>query len=304
MNKLCLLTAFILCLLVDALASPSNPVFGDATFFTDVKAWMIARSEVMFRRGNHSNQLIVFDADALKMKTYMTSTTGDTIYDAASANPDAEIIINGSIFNYAPPKATVIPTFFPVGMVVRDGSVLSSTVGTPSDTPAVQRYWLGQTNDTSSAMNAGSAASYFFGGKGHPSPIGSGPTEIGNAHGGLFSLIWEKSGSTHKQTEKDDSDLSVYFSMLGRMRGYGIVGVDRDTNLIIIVIKHNWTNGNVKTIQDRLFNSGTDRAIMVDGAGSVGLYVKSAKFYIAARRHDHPSKEDTVPSYILFVPNE
>lgn len=282
-----------------------TPSFGNSTFFSDVKAWMTTESKDVFLTKSGNTRITVFDADKYKMGTYTTSTVGDVIDDAVNANPNAEFIINGSMFNYAPRKAVTIPTLTPTGNIANGGTLIHDTSGTPSEKPAKLRYWVGQENDTSAANNAGSADSYKFGGKGHPTPIGLGGSDLGAAHGGLSSLIWEKGGSRHKQTNKDDSDLATYGGFKGGwMKGFGIIGVDRDTGLMFIAVKDNWSRGSIYDMQDELFDSGADRAVLVDGAGSIGYYNKQHSFFIKARRHENPSAEDTVPSYILFFKNE
>lgn len=278
---------------------------GNLSFFSDVKSWMQSNSTDVYLTKLGDARIIVFDANGYKMDTYMTSTTGDTIVDAVEANPDAEFIINGSLFNQGSNRSTG-PFFSPTGNVVRQGSVIWDISGKPGDAAASLRYWLGQTKDTSAAKNAGSAASYVFGGKGHPTGVGTGANDIYTAHGGLVSLIWEKGGSPHKQTAKDDSDLKTYGALkFGFKKGYGVIGVDRDTGLLVIAVKNNWDNGSVYLMQEALFDSGVDRALLVDGAGSIGLYLKSHNFYIkASNRHGTPDRMDTIPSYITFKKND
>ena len=295
----------VLLLLTTASAYAQN--LGDSDFFVQVEASMQANSSSSYvLKYSNDATVIIFDADGYKMDVYTTAISGNTIVDAVAANSDAEFIINGSLFNSGSNEQTG-PFYFPTGQVVKNGAIISDTSGsTPSDDLAILRYWIGQTKDTSSAKNAGSAASYVFGGKGHPNGVGTGPNDIYTAHGGLLSLIWEKGGSPHKQTAKDDQDLDTYLSFMpGRIIGYGVIAVDRETGLLALAVKNNLSYGNIKGLQDKLFESGADRALMVDGGGSIGVYVKSHNFYIkASNRHGNPDRMDTVPSYIMFKKND
>lgn len=279
---------------------------GDSNFLSHIKTQLDSRPDGVYYyyAPSRNANLIIFDANDYKMDTYRTEVSGATIEDAVAANPDAEFVINGSLFNHNSDEQTG-PFYAPTGYVVRQGSVVWNTTGNAGDAAAALRYWLGQTADTSALKNGTSAASYVFGGKGHPTNIGSGVNNIYTAHGGLVSLIWEKGGAPHKQSSKDDADLSTYNAFaVGALKGYGVIGVDRDTGLLVIAVKNNLTIGSIYDMQDDLFSSGLDRALIVDGAGSIGLYAKSHDRYIRARRHDSPSRIDTIPSYILFKKND
>jgi hypothetical protein len=294
-----LLFFFSLFLAASLKTSAQNIELGSENFYPNVKTWMAANSKKILLGTYNKVSFAVIDADGYKLECYKTATAGHTIDNAISANPDAEIILNGALFNYMN-QAPLLTT----GLVVNGGQIISNTVNTPSDRPATLRYWIGQTNENSATYNAGQALSYRFGGKGHPEPIGNGSNQIGAAMGGLISLIWDKNGSPHQQTDTDDTDLRTYNSFRGGyIKAFGIIGIDRQTGLLIILAKPQYAYQSVYDTQSALFNSGTDRAILVDGSASVAFYIKTNGVVVRTSRHPTlgfiPS-EETVASYITF----
>lgn len=101
-----------------------------------------------------------------------------------------------------------------------------------------------------------------------------------------------------------DSDLKVMSAFKGPMLGHGIVGVDRDTGMIIILSKENGISKRLSIfdVQNKLWTSGVDQAIGTDGGSSVALSVND-NIRVKGQRHFGKSKaRDTVTNYMIFSP--
>jgi hypothetical protein len=255
---------------------------------------------------------IVFDANAYKLRAVSNGVAGTTIDNVRTANPAAEIIVNGSLFNFKDKEPLVT-----IGRILNGGAAIGTSTNPTKDSYAVagSRYWFGQTLEKSIQKNAGQALSYQFG-KGHP-PEGA---EIDHALGGLISLIFPEG---HAQTAQDDADLDNYEAgwftkprgdLNKRLRGgvarlvpYNIIGVDRQSGMMIILSKPFKEPILLRDAQQALLASGVDFALVTDGGGSVACWTKDWPHqggYIARehRQIGTPVAEETVTSYLLFEP--
>ena len=279
-----------------------NPVFGSPTFFSDAKQWLVDNGVKVLEGSFGHARYAVINADDFDYTTWTTTTTNHNIFHAKGANPDAKVIINGALFNY---KKEVFTT---TGIVYSDGVKLATSTapGKASHKVAGLRYWFGQTVDNTPATNAGTAATFKFGGKGHPPvPAAPGPNDVHSATGGLISIIWpDAAGNRKKVTAKMDSDLKVYEGWKGPMYGHGIVAVDRDTGMLIILSKDNGIRKKLSifAVQDKLWNSGVDQAAGTDGGSAVALSINGAIKVKGKRHFGKSSARDTVTNYMIFSP--
>ncbi len=297
-----------------------SPQFGP-TFFDQAKA-MLAKTTKKTLMGTavYTNpdetigkmHYIVFDANSFKLKSVSNETAGATIENVRTDNASAEIILNGSLFNFKDKEPLVT-----MGRILNGGSAIGTSTNATKDSFAVagSRYWFGQTLDKSIHKNAGQALSYQFG-KGHP-PEGG---EIDHALGGLISLIFPEG---HAQTAQDDADLDNYEAgwftkprgdLNKRLRGgvarlvpYNIIGVDRQSGMMIILSKPFKEPILLRDAQQALLVSGVDFALVTDGGGSVACWSKDWPHqggYIARehRQVGTPDAAETVTSYLIFQP--
>lgn len=310
-------------------SSTITPTLGATDFFTDVKLWMAETGQKVFTGTFGHVNFAVINADDFILDTYTVDAVGKTIEDVKIANPTAEIIVNGALCNlfcdllerttkYQPrPAAPLVTT----GIVLKEGTYLptSATPGTASYYTGGLRYWFGQLNDTSPDQNAGAALSYRFGAGHPPVTVGPlGPTNINVAVGGLISLIWQDAYGLprKKQTVKTDADLGGYDAYTDEVNGFNIVGVDRESGLIIVAGKPDqkrqrlFDDARDDDIQDKLYDSGVDQALITDGGGSAAYYVKG-KFDQKGYRHRPPGvlqnltggiEYNTVTNYFMFKP--
>ena len=255
---------------------------------------------------------IVFDANSLKLKAVSNGLAEATVENVRNTNPSAEIIINGALFNFKDKEP-----MFTIGLILNGGAATGTSTDPTKDSYAVAgaRYWFGQTLDKSIQKNAGQALSYQFG-KGHP-PEGA---EIDHALGGLISLIFPEG---HAQTAQDDADLDNYEAgwftkprgdLNKRLRGgvarlvpYNIIGVDRQSGMMVILSKPYKEPILLRDAQQALLASGVDFALVTDGGGSVACWTKDWPHqggYIARehRQIGKPDAEETVTSYLIFEP--
>ena len=300
---------------------PEGPQFGPG-FFTAAKA-LLSKSNrnkllgtAVYTNPDGNRGMMnyaVFDANKLKLEVVTNSTSGQTIANILTTYPQAEIALNGALFNYKDLEPLIT-----TGIVLRGGARLPTSTDSTKDSwkPAKARYWFGQTQDKDAAKNAGQALSYQFG-KGNPPETG----QIDRAMGGLISLIYPNG---HAQNAQDDSDLGNYEAgwftkpsgNIGkRVRGaaarlvpYNIIGIDRETGLLIVVSKKFKEPILLKDAQQGLIVSGCDLALVTDGGGSVACWAKDWPHdggYLSRERRQKgsPDKEETVTSYILFMSN-
>lgn len=204
-----------------------------------------------------------------------------------------------------------------IGRVLGGGSLRgrSTTPEKASYKVAETRYWFGQTFDKSAAKNSGHALSYEFG-QGHP-PEGG---QIDMAMGGLISLIYPNG---HAQTPQNDADLDVYEAgwfnkpsgnigkrvrgAIARLVPFNIIGVDRDTGLLIVVTKPYLQPILLKDAQQALVASGVDLAVVTDGGNSVACWAQGWPHnggYLAREKRQvgSPNEKDTVTNYLIFEP--
>jgi len=283
----------------------ATPVLGTPSFFTDARQWMSNNGVRVYTGsyGDHAH-FAVIEANEFDLGTWTTSTTNQNIYDAVSANPKAKILINGALFNFKS------ETFVTTGIVYNNGVKLSTSTDPSQGSYAVAnlRYWLGQTTDNSMTANGTTAATYQFGGKGHPPvpPAVPGPADIHSSIGGMISCIWpDASGNGQKVTPTQDSDLKVYAAMgRGSMLGYGLIGVDRHTGMMIILSKENGYNSRLDLfdVQNAVWSSGIDQAVMTDGGSSVALAINGSVPVKGARHFGSSTPRDTVTNYFTFTP--
>lgn len=266
------------------------PVLGSPTFFHDIESWMQQTSNRIYVGVNGNSTYAVINADEFDLATQTYAVAGKTIDNAIHDNPDAKIIINGAFFNYKIKEP-----------LVTSGVIYNNQVVQPTSTDhtrasykaALLRYWFGQNRSIS---NANMGLSYLFGGKGNP-PV------IDAAIGGLISCIWPNApGTAQKVTVKMDSDLGVYTGMLGPLYGHGMIGIDRDTGMLIILSKKNKKWQSFFSNQDLLFDSGVDQAVGTDGGSSVALYIKGTKYVVGKRHNGTPDQNNTVTNYFVFTP--
>jgi len=280
----------------------ASPVFGSPTFFTDVKQWLSDNGKDVYEGSFSHARFAVVNADHFDYTAWTTTRTNDSIFTAMTANPAAKIIINGALFNYQEELATT------TGIVYSNGVKLatSTTPGKKSDKVAGLRYWFGQNVDNTPTANAGAANSYKYGGKGHPPvPIAPGANDLHSATGGLISIIWpDAAGNRKKVTANMDSDLKVYDGFRGPLYGHGVVGVDRDSGMLIILSKDNGvTKGlSIFDVQDTLWSSGVDQAVGTDGGSSVALSVNGNVRIKGARHFGNVGARETVTNYMIFSP--
>lgn len=286
-------------------AASSTPQLGEGNFFADARQWMDDNGARSFK-GSYKNyaHFAVVEASEFDLTAWTTTTTNKNIYSAMAANPGAKIIINGALFNYRN------ETFVTTGLVFSNGVKLptSTDPSKASHGVANQRYWFGQTTDNSMAANGATAASFQFGGKGHPPvpAVPPGPADIHSSTGGMISCIWpDAAGIRQKVTPVMDSDLKTYAAMgKGAMLGYGIIGIDRATGLMIILSKENGytTRLNIFDVQNALWNSGVDQAVATDGGSSVALAVDGVVKNKGPRHYGNIGARETVTSYLVFTP--
>ncbi len=265
------------------------PKLGTANFFNDVKTWMGATGKNAYVGANGNSSYVVLNSEDINLSTHTHATAGKTIANAIASNPDALAIINGALFNYKN-KEPLVTT----GVVFRNKSVqpTSTNAGKDSYKVAKLRYWFGQ--DRGVADN-NQALSFQFGGKGNPPALDA-------AIGGLISVIWPDSGGNPTKTNKSmDADLAVYSGMMGPLYGHGMIGVDRDSGMIIFLSKENKAYQSFFSNQNLLFSSGIDQALGTDGGSSVALYA-SGKVLIEGGRHNSPDEDNTVTSYFVVAP--
>lgn len=285
--------------------SSSNPQLGDATFFRDARQWMSDNGRRSYK-GKYKNyaHFIVVEANEFDMTTWTTTTVNQNIYSAIGANPKSSIVINGALFNYRNEN------FVTTGIVYSDGIKQSTSTDPSKASHAVAnlRYWFGQTTDNSMSANGATAATFKFGGKGHPpSPaVPPGAHDVHSSTGGLISCIWpDAAGNGQKITTLQDSDLKAYAVMgKGAMLGYGMIGIDRSTGMMIILAKENGytTRLGLFDVQDALWSSGVDQAVVTDGGSSVALALDGAVAVKGQRHYGSSGARDTVTNYLAFTP--
>ena len=267
---------------------PPTPVLGSSSFFSDVDAWMTATGKKLWLGARGHSAYVVMRATDFELSTQTYATVGKTVSDAIADNPDASVIINGALFNYKTKEPLITTGLVYNNRVLQPTSTTSSN---DSDKVAKLRYWFGQDRTTPNGMTG---ASYMFGGKGHPPAIDA-------AIGGLVSSIWPVGGARTKVTAKTDSDLNVYTGFRGPLYGHGMIGVDRDTGMIIVLSKTNIKWQSFFSNQDLLFDSGVDQAIGTDGGSSVALYADGRTRIRGGRHGTSTSEAETVTSYFLFT---
>ncbi len=283
-----------------ASAAAAGPVFGSKTFFSDVKTLLLTNGKKIYQGIYGSARFAVINADDFDYTAWTATIANQNIFSAVAKNPDAKIIINGALFNYkSEPNVTT-------GMVYSNGLKLATSVG-PSHKgykTAELRYWFGQNVDNTPAANGGKAASFKFGGKGHPPvPATPGATDLHSATGGLLSLIWpDATGVRQKVTVAMDMDLKIYTGFTGPMYGHGIIGVDRHTGMLIILSKENGKTEylDIFDVRDKLWDSGVEQAAVTDGGSSVCFWVEGAIKVKGARHYGKSSMNDTVTNYMIF----
>lgn len=298
---------------------PQGPQFGP-TFFANAKS-LLARStkSTLLGTAMYTNpdgnvgklNYAVFDADALNLEVETTATAGDTIADILASYPEASIALNGAQFNFGDKEPLTT-----IGLVLHGGARLPTSTNAAKDSweTAIKRYWFGQTFDKTAAKNAGRALSYKFD-RGNP-PEG---VYIDRAMGGLTSLILKGVA----QTPADDAELNTYEAgwftkpsgnigkrvrgAAARLMSYNIVGIDRDTGLLMVASKRLKEPILLKDAQEGLIVSGCDEALVTDGGGSVACWARGwphAGGYLSRERRQmgDPPEAQTVTSYILFSP--
>ncbi len=153
-----------------------------------------------------------------------------------------------------------------------------------------------------------------------PDPISLVNAHIDRAMGGLVSLIYP---TGHAQSPQDDADLDNYEAgwfnkpsgnigkrirgAAARLMSYNIIGVDRDTGLIIVVTKPFKEPILLKDAQQALLISGCDLAMITDGGGSVACWSKAWPYeggYLSREKRQigSPVLAETVSSYLIFQP--
>ena len=283
----------------------SNPQLGVATFFKDARQWMSDNGSRSYK-GKYKNyaHFIVIEANEVDMSTWATTTVNQNIYGAIGANPKASVIINGALFNYRN------ESFVTTGIVYSNGikQPTSTDPSKASHAVANLRYWFGQTTDNSMSANGTTAATFKFGGKGHPPvpPVPPGAHDVHSSTGGLISCIWpDAAGNGQKITTAQDSDLKAYAALgKGAMLGYGVIGIDRSTGMMIILAKENGytTRLDIFDVQNALWSSGVDQAVVTDGGSSVALALDGAVAVKGPRHYGTSGARDTVTSYLAFTP--
>jgi hypothetical protein len=92
--------------------------------------------------------------------------------------------------------------------------------------------------------------------------------------------------------------------MKGRMLGYGMIGVDRDTGMMIILSKENgaFSRLDLFDVRDRIWTSGVDQAVITDGGSSVALAIDGSIPVKGGRHYGSSKARDTVTNYFAFTP--
>jgi hypothetical protein len=155
------------------------------------------------------------------------------------------------------------------------------------------RYWFGQ----STSANSGQALSYQFG---QGNPTASATPE---ALGGLTGFIYP---SGHALSGAEAKDLRVYSPdrLGGGLPGFNVIGVDRNTGMVIVVTKDHEMQGSLFDVQALLTASGVDLAEVTDGGGSVGCWSKATGYVSKGERQvGTPDNHNTVTTYLIFSPN-
>lgn len=314
------------------------PHLGTRTFFQDVTAYLDQNDAKLFYEqtwepasfapaqiGPGIIHVVAFRAKDYALSTRTVTTPGKVISDLISdpANSSAEIILNGALCNW---KCSNVAENRPdaepgttIGIVLNGGVIQATSTDSSKGSykDAGLRYWFGQTLDKSDEHNGSNAASFKIAGRGHPPTVSTGDpkVDLDAAIGGLISLILpDASGIPRMRSFKDDRDLETYdFEARTRFKsyytpknriGFNVIGVDRQTGIIVIASKRNYQGGLLGAVQLSMFLSGTDEALVTDGGGSTGCYVKG-KFQVESDRHNpasRPGANNTVTNYFVFTP--
>jgi hypothetical protein len=332
-------SASISSLSVAPLSSPSRPSLGQSNFFPAVRNYLDTAGvkRIYYQHlpptpgyptGETGTGIVfcmVFDADAYELVAQDNTTVGTVIDDIVALHPGADAIFNGALCGYKttnigsnPPDAEPTQS---IGIIINDSVVQPSSTNPSKGSYlglAIKRYWFGQSVAKGASANMGQALSWQFG-RAHPPIPGSppAPTELDAAIGGLISLIWQtRDGRSWVQTYEHDGDLQTYdpsssmkasFKFTQRI-GFNFIGVDRDTNLLIVGSKQNFQSHSLLLVQQALFASGVDQALVTDGGASVGAFYRElgpGGLYIRSGRqnpNDRPDANNTVTSYFVFKP--
>lgn len=289
-----------------AKAAASQPAWGQASFFTDAKAFMEENNTDYFV-GNANGLKFVALKDSYRLKVFDNTTPGRTITEATTSNPNARVLINGTQFE----------SLRSIGLVINNYTLQPSSPpqGTHQFELAGKRWWFGEQRD----------GLYVHGGRlwlnpfrsGHPPLPGSSPldTDLSAAIGGMYIYITDKhsrSGLTasHIVDSKEDGDLDVLYNFFRSKfftTGYGGIAVDRDAHMIAVFAKPVGLALNAKDTQRDLFTMGSDFAVGVDGGSSIALAIQvgsvwtyPVRDYPGSRHVGTPSQDNTITTYFVF----
>lgn len=295
-----------------------RPIFPSRTFFSDVRA-VLDRSS---RKGYFgavtfpgfpyptptSASYVVFDAAKILIKPYVAAAPGTTISDAVTANGGALTIINGALCNYRCQNSIFNFNLFrrkdpdreefrTIGQILINGILDTSTSSDPSRkswSKANARYYFGFNSLTPNIVGG-----YVSGGPGAQLP-GS----FVNGISGVLGLI-VSDPLPRKLSFTNDLDLQAYLGNREPNAGYNVVALDRETGLVMIVTKAPYVaNPGLMRLQELLYSSGVDEAIVTDGGGSTGCYVDGFGVIVRGRRHvpGVPDNMTTVTNYFIISP--
>lgn len=289
-----------------AKAAASEPAWGQASFFSDVKAFMDQNNTDYFV-GNANGLKFVVLKDSYRLKVFDNTTPGRTITEATTSNQNARVLINGTQFE----------NLRSIGLVINDYTLQPSTppVGTHQYVVAGKRWWFGEQRD----------GLYAHGGRlwlnpfraGHPPIPGASPldTDLRAAIGGMYIYITDKhprSGLTasHIVEVNEDGDLDVLYNFFRSKfytTGYGGIAIDRDTRMIAVFAKPVGPALKAKDTQRDLFTMGADFAVGVDGGSSIALAIQvgsawtyPVRDYPGSRHVGTPSQDNTITTYFVF----
>ncbi len=310
------------------------PLLGSSNFFGSIKARLTQSKTKTFYfsdlsiTGEEVLQVgeikgVAFNAADFRVSTHVVAIAdvGTIIDDVVSENPDAEVILNGAQFGYncdsfrallglsQPPNAEPMVT---IGNVVNNHTLISTNQSIGARKLAVSRYWLAQDYG---ALDNGGAYSFAFSEYPISEFVKGNPPILDTALGGLVSLIMPL-GNLQKSSGNPtarDLDLGTYEPLrlwsrrksLGYGVGFNVIAVDRDSGMIVIVTKQDGLSNsgtNLFRVQDLLFRSGADLALVTDGGQSTGCWVRGKGVVTRGWRQirEHANLVNTVTNYLMF----
>jgi hypothetical protein len=309
-----------------AKVAADEPQFGRFGWFTDVKKLLDAGAPYYFKRYGDA-MFVALKADSYTLQTYVNQSAGKTVTDAVAANPDARIVTNGSVFGYVNLDGTHREPLISAGIVINNGIVQPTSCAVITTPPtegceklAKWRWWFGQQYDGAFVHGGRVKSGKTLQSDGHP-PLPHSPTvpsDLKAGLGGMYIYITDRTTSTenpnpgrHIVVPSEDNDLGVFQSIKGKFGGWGGVGYDKETKIIVVFSKTSGLYQNLSDAVQALYDMGTDWCVGNDGGGSSALALKNsgtnAFDYMvrSLQRHDdanRPIEANTVTNYLVYLP--